>query len=157
MMGPRKVRRQTPRVGLNLTPMIDVVFQLLIYFLLATNFALGEQVFRMDLPERGGSTMMNDPFDIPEEPLRIKVLSTAPEGEMLSVTLPPQYPRPGDLAELERFLAENRAGDTIGLFLADHPIQIVPAPETRWEHVVDVFNAVIRAGYRSVHFSDPES
>ena len=101
--------------------------------------------------------MMNDPFDIPEEPLRIRVLSTAPEGETLSVTLPPQYPRPGDLAELERFLAENRAGDTIGLFLADHPIQIVPAPETRWEHVVDVFNAVIRAGYRSVHFSDPES
>ena len=157
MREPRKVRRQTPRVGLNLTPMIDVVFQLLIYFLLATNFALGEQVFRMDLPERGGSTMMNDPFDIPEEPLRIRVLSTAPKREMLSVTLPPQYPRPGDLAELERFLAKNRSGDTIGLFLADHPIQIVPAPETRWEHVVDVFNAVIRAGYRSVHFSDPES
>ena len=30
--------------------MIDVVFQLLIYFLVATNFALGEQVFRLDLP-----------------------------------------------------------------------------------------------------------
>ena len=156
-MNAKRSGHRTTRVGLNLTPMIDVVFQLLIYFLLATNFALGEQVFRMDLPERGGSTMMNDPFDIPEEPLRIRVLSTAPEGETLSVTLPPQYPRPGDLAELERFLAENRAGDTIGLFLADHPIQIVPAPETRWEHVVDVFNAVIRAGYRSVHFSDPES
>ena len=41
------------RMGVNLTPMIDVVFQLMIYFLLATNFALGEQVFKLDLPDRG--------------------------------------------------------------------------------------------------------
>jgi biopolymer transport protein ExbD len=157
MIEHRKMRRKTPRVGLNLTPMIDVVFQLLIYFLLATNFALGEQVFRMDLPERGGSSIMNDPFDMPEEPLRIRVLSTIPDRETLSVSLPPQYPRPSDLEGLERFLRENRSGLVVGLFLEDHPIQIVPAPDTRWEHVVDVFNAVIRAGYRSIHFSDPES
>ena len=157
MIDPRKMTRQTPRVGLNLTPMIDVVFQLLIYFLLATNFALGEQVFRMDLPERGGTALVQDPFDMPEEPLRIRVLSTAPSRETLSVSLPPQYPRPEDLEDLELFLQENRSGDTIGLFLSDHPIRIVPAPDTRWEHVVDVFNAVIRAGYRTVHFSDPET
>ena len=43
MIEPRRqMTRRTPRMGLNLTPMIDVVFQLLIYFLLATNFALGE-------------------------------------------------------------------------------------------------------------------
>ena len=156
MMGPRKVRRQTPRVGLNLTPMIDVVFQLLIYFLLATNFALGEQVFRMDLPERGGASLMNDPFDLPEEPLRIRVLSLDQKRERISVSLPVQYPRPSDLEALERFLRESRSGSKAGLFLEDHPIEIVPAPDTRWEHVVDVFNAVIRAGYRSVHFSDPE-
>ena len=157
MMGPRKVRRQTPRVGLNLTPMIDVVFQLLIYFLLATNFALGEQVFRMDLPERGGSSMINDPFDMPEEPLRIRVLSLDPQRERISLSLPPQYPGPDGLEDLERFLRESRSGSEASLFLEDHPIEIVPAPDTRWEHVVDVFNAVIRAGYRSVHFSDPET
>ena len=40
----------------DITPMIDVVFQLLIYFLVATNFALGEQVFRLDLPDRSGAS-----------------------------------------------------------------------------------------------------
>ncbi len=157
MIEHRKMERKTPRVGLNLTPMIDVVFQLLIYFLLATNFALGEQVFRMDLPERGGSSMIDDPFDIPEEPLRIRVLSTAPDRQTLSINLQSQYPQPSDLSGLERFLRDNRSGAEIGLFLEDHPIRIVPAPDTRWAHVVDVFNAVIRTGYRSVHFADPES
>ena len=157
MKNARRSGHRTTRVGLNLTPMIDVVFQLLIYFLLATNFALGEQVFRMDLPERGGSTRLEDPFDAPEEPLRIRVISLEPDRERLSVTLPPQYPAQDDLNNLERFLSENRSGETIGLFLSDHPIQIVPTPDTRWEHVVDVFNAVIRAGYRRVHFLDPES
>ena len=155
-MNAKRSGHRTTRVGLNLTPMIDVVFQLLIYFLLATNFALGEQVFRMDLPDRGGSTRLDDPFDIPEEPLRIRVVSLGTDRERLSATLPSHYPRQDDLAGLERFLSENRSGESIGLFLSDHPIQIVPTPDTRWEHVVDVFNAVIRAGYRSVHFSDPE-
>ena len=36
----------------DLTPMIDVVFQLLVYFLVSTNFARGEQVYRVDLPSR---------------------------------------------------------------------------------------------------------
>ena len=42
------------RLEMNMTPMIDVVFQLLIYFLLGTSFAVGEQTFRMDLPDRSG-------------------------------------------------------------------------------------------------------
>ena len=34
------------------------------------NFALGEQVLRLDLPDRGGATANQDPFQLDEEPLR---------------------------------------------------------------------------------------
>ena len=66
---PRCGRRGGAAVmGLNLTPMIDVVFQLLIYFMAATEFRLGEEIYRTDLPQRSSSS---DPFDLPRDPLRI--------------------------------------------------------------------------------------
>jgi hypothetical protein len=39
-------------LSLNLTAMIDVVFLLLVYFMVGTEFKLGEEVFRLDLPDR---------------------------------------------------------------------------------------------------------
>lgn len=143
-------------MGVNLTPMIDVVFQLLIYFLLATNFALGEQVFRLDLPDRSGSSAEIDPFELSEEPLRIRVDSTGPDGTSISITIEGPFPQPESLGQLEQFLKESRTGSGSGIFLEDHPVDIVPTPTTRWEHVVDVFNAAVRAGYTKVQFASPE-
>ncbi|MAJ46505.1 MAG: hypothetical protein CBC35_04265 [Planctomycetes bacterium TMED75] len=144
------------RIGVNLTPMIDVVFQLLIYFLLATNFALGEQVFRLDLPDRGGSQQTVDPFEVVEEPLRILVESSSSDENGLRIRIDGPYPQPESLEQLERFLTENRAEAGIGYFLEDHPVDIVPNESTHWGHVVDVFNATVRAGYLKVRFSEPE-
>lgn len=144
------------RIGVNLTPMIDVVFQLLIYFLLATNFALGEQVFRLDLPDRGGSLQAVDPFEITEDPLRILVESSSPDKEGLRIRIDGPYPQPDSLEQLEQFLTENRAEGGIGYFLEDHPVDIVPRDSTHWGHVVDVFNTAVRAGYLKVRFSEPE-
>jgi len=143
-------------MGVNLTPMIDVVFQLLIYFLLATNFALGEQVFRLDLPDRGSGESEVDPFQLQEEPLRIKVASGSDGGNSIELSIQGPYPQPKSLAGLEEFLVGNRAGSGRGYFLEDHPVHIVPTPTTRWEHVVDVFNVVVRAGYTKVQFATPE-
>lgn len=143
------------KMGVNLTPMIDVVFQLLIYFLLATNFALGEQVFRLDLPDRSGASEKADPFELIDEPLRIRVTSVGEAGDQLQIAIEGPYPQPQSLRALELFLQESLSNKT-GFFLDDHPVDIVPAPTTRWEHVVDVFNAAVRAGYTKVQFAAPE-
>ena len=152
------MRKRFPRgrVSVNVTPMIDVVFQLLIYFLVATNFALGEQVFRLDLPERGGSSAKTDPFQLEEEPLRIRVASEGPDGNTISISIEGPYPQPEDLAGLEDFLRRSIADSGAALFRDDHPVVIVPTPTTHWEHVVDVFNAAVRSGFRSVVFAPPE-
>ena len=145
------------RSGLNITPMIDVVFQLLIYFLVATNFALGEQVFRLDLPDRSGASANQDPFELDEEPLRIRVRSSGEEGQLISLTIEGPYPQPEDLQDLERYLTRSLEDSGAALFMSDHPVVIIPDEDTRWEHVVATFNAAVRAGFRSVVFAEPES
>ncbi|MCA9296984.1 MAG: biopolymer transporter ExbD, partial [Phycisphaerales bacterium] len=69
----RRRPRGQPTLGLNLTSMIDVVFLLLVYFMVATEFKVGEEVFRLDLPRQQSASALDDPFDLDEEPLRIHV------------------------------------------------------------------------------------
>jgi biopolymer transport protein ExbD len=47
-------RQQREEVGINLTPLIDVVFLLLIFFMVSTNFSRETQL-TIDLPEAAGS------------------------------------------------------------------------------------------------------
>jgi biopolymer transport protein ExbD len=144
-------RRSKARIGLNLTAMIDVVFLLLIYFMAATEFKLGEEIYRLDLPQRG---VPADPFALPREPLRIVLSSTGPRCR---IRLAGPYPQPASFDELFGFLRENRraAGVVGGLFEADHPIIIEPTGTTRWEHAMEAFNAAVRARYSNVGFAPP--
>ena len=50
--------------SLNLAPMIDVVFLLLIFFMVATTFATMEERMDLDLPQAESGT---DALDVPEE------------------------------------------------------------------------------------------
>jgi biopolymer transport protein ExbD len=147
-------RRGRPRISLNLTPMIDVVFQLLVYFLVSTNFARGEQVYRVDLPSRSEGAAA-DPFTLDEEPLRVE-LSPSSDG-LVSIRIPGPWPQPADFEALYEFLDGRRLDgeNPAGLFATDHPIVIDPAPSVRWDRTVDAFNAAVRAGYERVSFAEP--
>lgn len=150
--GSRAVaRRVRPRISLNLTSMIDVVFQLLIYFLVSTNFARGEQVFRMDLPAREQGDAA-DPFRLDEEPLRIE-LAAAGEDRVL-IRLPGPWPQPADFEGLFEFLRDRQlnASQPEGLFAVDHPIVVAPAAAVRWDASVEAFNSAVRAGYARISF-----
>ncbi|MCE2884386.1 MAG: biopolymer transporter ExbD [Planctomycetaceae bacterium] len=146
--------RERARISLSITPMIDVVFQLLIYFLLTAGLVAKERNLRAEMPpETAEAAAEPDPFALDTEPLVIRV-DPSPDAARARISLPSGLATPRDVAELERILRdarfdEARAG---GLFPADHPIRIAAAPEARWEDVVGVFNAVIAAGYRSVAF-----
>ena len=56
-MNFRQLRR--PEVSINLTPLIDVVFLLLIFFMVSTSFSELTQLV-VDLPEAAGSPATND-------------------------------------------------------------------------------------------------
>jgi len=106
----RRRRRPAGDIGLNLTSMIDVVFLLLVYFMAATEFRSGEEVYKLDLPERSGAAAA-DPFELDDEPLRIEVRSRGPVADELSlagagITVPGPYPQPMDFRELRTLLEE---------------------------------------------------
>ncbi len=154
---PRTSRRSRrgARLGLNLTSMIDVVFLLLVYFMAATEFKLGEEIYRLDLPERGRAA---DPFELPRDPLRVTVTTVGQDEYVLRLSGPETAgPRPATFQELFVFLDGRRRSDRAagGVFEADHPIVVAPTGRTSWEHAMGVFNAVVRARYTNITFTAP--
>ncbi len=143
-------RPQRTQIGLNLTAMIDVVFLLLVYFMTATEFKLGEEVYRLDLPKRGAA----DPFALPREPLRIGVASSPDAGSYV-LRLSGVTEQPSTFQDLFEFLRQSQrtTGALGGLFEPDHPILIEPASNARWEHAMEAFNAAARARYTNVTFA----
>jgi len=148
--------RGPAKLSLSMTSMIDVVFLLLIYFLVATDFRLGEEVYRLDLPDRTGAGSP-DPFELDNEPLRISVMSTGLSASMYRLTIEGPYPQPESFEKLFEFLDQTMVGrvESGALFEADHPIIIQPSRSTRWEHAIEAFNAAARARYTNVTFAKP--
>ena len=149
--------RDLAQVSLNLTPMIDVVFQLLIYFLVATEFKLNEEVYRLDLPQQLQSDQLLDPFQLDDQPLRIIVASTGVGGVDYGLRVEGPFPQPATFEELHRMLRERQINRETsgGLFLPEHPIIIEPARTAKWEHAVRAFNAAALARYTNVQFAKP--
>ena len=140
-----------PRISLNLTSMIDVVFLLLVYFMVATEFRLGEEVYRLDLPERARG-VARDPFALDDEPLRIAVDSAPMNSAGYRLRIEGPYPVPDSFDALHDFLVRSQLGaDTPdGFFPPDHPLVIEPGAETTWQHAMQAFDAAARAGYTNV-------
>lgn len=150
--------RGRARITLNLTAMIDVVFLLLIYFMVATNFRIGEEVYRLDLPQNLQSQAERDPFQLDEQPLRIQVLSTGPGRFQYRLGIDGPFAQPASFDELHRFLLDRQinADSPAGMFLPDHPIIIEPARTATWDHAVGAFNAAARARYTNIRFAEPK-
>jgi biopolymer transport protein ExbD len=154
----RTRRTPRPRMTLNVTAMIDVVFLLLIYFLAVTNFKLGEEAYRLDLPERG-QVQEIDPFQLDQEPLRIRVASQGTAVQPYRIQIEGPYEEPASFAALYEFLVQRQLSPVSpgGLFAQDHPIIIEPQSTARWEHVIGAFNAAARAEYTNITFAGPAS
>ncbi|MCC6580461.1 MAG: biopolymer transporter ExbD [Phycisphaeraceae bacterium] len=139
---------------LNLTSMIDVIFQLLIYFVITANFAVGEGVITAKLPasETGASTATP-----PEKPLNIVVSTAGQYGYRITLEGMPHAPRNfSDLAVLLARLQYGPANPT-GSFKDDNPVLIKPDETVRWQHVVNAFNAAVKAKYKNISFAQTTS
>jgi len=153
----RKKDRRPPRIGLNLTAMIDVVFLLLVYFMVATDFTKGEEVYKLDLPARQGA-IAPDPFELDDMPLVVTVRSTGSGPGELVIDLEGPYPEISNPQKLLNLLRQRKISEVNphGLFEADHPILINPLGQARWDHVIEVFNAPVLAGYTNIGFVSPQ-
>jgi biopolymer transport protein ExbD len=137
--------------------MIDVVFLLLVYFMVATKFKLGEQVYQLDLPRSLQSNRDADPFELDEQPVVVEVASTGPVGSDYVLRVEGASPQPDSFDDLFDFFRDRQIGTgTRPMFMNDHPIIIRPGRAARWEHAIGAFNAAARAEYTNIKFAVPE-
>lgn len=144
--------RERARVALSITPMIDVVFQLLIYFLLTAGFVGNERHLRAQTPpEPAARESSRGAIALERDPLVIRVRRGA-DGP--SIALGGGLASPRDARELAQILRDAivSPSNPHGLFAEDHPVRIAAAPDVPWQDVVEVFQSVVAAGYRAVAF-----
>lgn len=145
-----RMKRNLPqaKMQLNLTSMIDVIFQLLIYFVITANFTMDEGVLTARLPQEGNAPQ-EQTLTPPNPPLFITIASAGVADYRLQLEGFPETPNNFvGLYELLRSLA------VAGTFDPEKkPIVIKPDAQVRWQHVVNAFNAAIGARYKNVSFA----
>lgn len=152
----RKKRRGRAVVGqLNLTSMIDVIFLLLIFFVVTANFRIEEGVLTATLPR--GLGQPPPAATLPPQKVTITLTSGSDDTLVVIRRGATRYPGFGELREdLDQLRYDPDAGRHNGLFKPDNPIIIEPAGGVRWQHVVDAFNACLAAKYTNVSFAKPK-
>lgn len=93
---------RTTALGFNMTPMIDVVFLLIIFFLVASHFSRQEQMVEVDLPQAESGT------SILEEERTYLTLSVLPAGKLF---LGSREMEPGNLMAVLRAEKDRTGGN----------------------------------------------
>lgn len=124
-----------------MTPMIDTIFLLLIYFLCTASFAAPERLLRADLPDNGQSKALSaSPPPTETIVIRVQTPGASPElflGERPILDTPELSSHLKRLASVSRSL----------------PVTLIIAGETPLERVVDVVDRCRGAGFAQVRFA----
>ena len=148
---PEAAQRQRPRGKRSmqppLTPMIDVTFQLLLFFLLTCEFRESEGLIPGSLPLGGNYSRTIEPPPDEPDPIRIRLHPTA---DRMAAIYQVNGARgtihgPAELYAHLKGLHEQLGG-------ADAPVVIVPKADVPWEFVVEAFNQAVRANFRKIGF-----
>ena len=137
---------------LNLTSMIDVIFQLLIYFVVTASFTVGEGVITAKLPQGSGDPSTSP--KPPETPLNIILTDAGVSSYRIQIDNFPSSPT--TFTELQEVLIANQLNPELGRtgnYKPDNPVIIKPNGQVRWAHVVNAFNAAVAARYSNVSFA----
>lgn len=162
-MADRRRRRSVVGTVLrgSMTPMIDVTFLLLVFFLSTTRWAREERVIAMDLARREAvadaaqdaapaptPVPPEDPFVLRDESLRLAVRADG------SVDAGTPMNRRLSLPDLRAALAAECRGvaHPTGMFEPSFPIVIAPTDDAPWEVAVSALDAATAAGFRNVGF-----
>ncbi len=137
-------------MGLNLTPMIDTVFNLLFFFMIVSRFGAIEGLLPAKLPVRqaGGGGAASG---VPQMPIRVRLEAepARPMTCLYRIDRLADAPRP--LRELPGRLESIRASEPG--FGVDTPVHLMAGDQVAWDHVVNAYNAAISAGYDKIYFA----
>ena len=148
MRRPSFTTRRTP-VDLQLTPMIDCVFLLMIYFIFSSNFNIAEQLLPSQLSAAAGSgaasTDMPPPPEADFEDVVVRILwqGSTPTWAVNDTPVP-------SLAALRQTLAQ------VARIKRNAPIILHPDAEVPLGDVIEVYDISRLVGFEKVQFAAPQ-
>lgn len=125
------------RVDLQMAPMIDVVFQLLIFFMLTLRVIPPEGEFHINMPAAPGPVPIGDELLIPDIKIR---LAADPEGNLSSIAVG-QRSLGTDMAALGRQVLSLIGGRPGGPLSRELEVEIDADYHLHYQHVVDAISA----------------
>jgi biopolymer transport protein ExbD len=141
-------KRENVKIQPPMTPMIDCIFQLLIFFMLMPSSAGREGYLTTNLPKDQGP---NPTTQTNMERLKIELLDEGNEGVGVSIILNDTQSLGDNFAALRAALEGYRAQ---GL-QPTHPILISPTMAVRHKFVVRAFDAAVTARFTNINFAVP--
>jgi len=146
--GPRPPSRI--RMQLSIVPMIDVVFLLLVFFLLTASFRPREGFLPTKLPRQSDAA---EPAEL--EPVTIRVL-TLPNGDC-QIRIGTQNPRLISADSLAEGFSQLKNA-IYHLFVqqgrtTENPIKLIPTSRTKWDHVVKTYHCLWQLNLTNVIFA----
>ncbi len=143
----KKGRKPRPQPSVPMTPMIDVTFQLILFFILTFEFRETEGAIPGTLPNKG--SLAQAVTDVPPpDPIEIKVIPSENRASaryvLTGVGVEIQSVR-----ELGQLLQQRR--DAINS--TDVPVVIFPSPDVPWGFVVEAFNQAKKAKFNKIGFA----
>ena len=140
----RRLKRHDEVVGMPMGPMIDMVFLLLVFFMVTAKPIKQESDLGFGLP---GAVVQDEPIDIPDEQRLIIRGDLQVVLNDLEIDAPESSDLPELFATLERF---RQAAELSG---SKAMLTIAPAKDVPHQRVVDVLNVCGRAQLTDVTFS----
>ncbi len=148
----REKKTSHPNMQPPLTPMIDVVFQLLLFFLLGCKFVQDEGQIKANLPDVSGPPNPS----LVKEPVKIQLMATGVHDEGVLIEVSGATDKTlANASEVWDLLVALRNQLEGGQEESDIPVIITPDERVQWKFVVDTFNHAVRAKYKNVGFSTP--
>ncbi len=151
---PSRTGRSGPRLTLRMAPMIDIIFLLLIFFLVAAKWRPAEDFLPLELPRASAATAAPGRT----EPLAIYLFPTdagaeVQIGQEATVPLPDENLSPA-LAELMEQLSDimTRQGRHTG-----DPIEIITHSRLEWRYLAKIYNLFYGAGLSDITFQMTET
>ena len=142
-------KRRKGRFTLRMAPMIDVVFLLLLFFLVAAKWRPQEDFLPLQL---AGAGLQQRNFGKPE-PLTIHILATQ-TGCLVQIGPSRSVKIENETIEqdLALLIEETRKSLRAQKRYVTDPIEIVCSGEVKWEHLAKIYNLFFGAGLTDITF-----
>ncbi len=140
----RRKKKPEPKPSIPIAPMIDVVFLLLLYYLVTSTLEKQEADISFQLP---GVVEQSDPLEMPDE----QIVEIDDEGQVVVNEYAYDSPDASRFLELTAMLTRfKQASDANKV---DALVTLAPSDGTSHQVIVRVMDACSKAGIKGINFS----